>query len=319
MMPRRRALRAFSVGALCSLPAYAQPATPAAPPTAGAAPTASATPAPAPTPPATPPATSAAPPAPAPASDGDLQSPEQVSTRYSAYSLPQGKFAFEGGALGIGSGDVFATLGAAYGIGAGLQVSMNIAHASVAMFNLKVNWHFIDTRYFDLGASVGAVYGHGDWFWIAQGVSKEVISKLDVINVPIGVTASSQLTRWLELDLGLQYTYANLYGSTTNEDSPFSDAQLGLRQLVAQPGARLFVSDNTALEFFAKLPMYGALPRESGDDIKVPFSETWAFESGLRSRFARGLFGSVRLHYGAVVNALYGARLYPSFEVEFRP
>ena len=86
-----------------------------------------------------------------------------------------------------------------------------------------------------------------------------------------------------------------------------------------QPGARFFVSDNTALEVFAKLPAVSTLPRDNGDDIKVPFKDTWGLETGLRSRFARGLFGMVRLHYGTVVNALYGAHLYPSFELEFRP
>jgi len=41
-------------------------------------------------------------------------------------------------------------------------------------------------------------------------------------------------------------------------------------------------------------------------------------EFGLRSRFAEGVFGSVRLHYGDIPRGLYGSRLYPSFEVEFR-
>jgi hypothetical protein len=241
-----------------------------------------------------------------------------VSTRNSAYSLPRNSWSFEGGALGVSSGDVFATIGAAYGIGAGLQVSMNVAHSSVGLFNLDVHWHFIDTRYFDLGASVGALYGHGKWFWIAQGAAKEIVNKIDVVNFPISLTASSQPTRWLELDLNAEFTYANLYGSSTNENSAFNDAQLGLTQFFVMPGARFFVSDNTAVEIFAKLPAFSVLPRDNADDIKIPFSDTWGFETGLRSRFTRALFGNIRLHYGAIVNALYGARLYPSFELEIR-
>ncbi len=51
----------------------------------------------------------------------------------------------------------------------------------------------------------------------------------------------------------------------------------------------------------------------------MPFKYTWGLEGGLRSRLARGLFGSVRLNYASVSSLLYGARLYPSFEVEIRP
>jgi hypothetical protein len=241
-----------------------------------------------------------------------------VSIRKSAYSLPRNRWAFELGALGIGARDSYASLGATYGIGAGLQVSMNIAHASVALFNLTANWHFIDTRYFDLGASVGVFYGHGPWVWAVQGATEAVLSKLDVLNLPFSLTASSPLGRWLELDLTVGYTYANIFGSTNNEQTLFTDSELGMRQFYLEPGARLFISDNTALEVFTKLPAYSAVADDSGT-TKVPFSNMWVFEGGLRSRLSRGLFGSVRLHYGNIVRDLYTARFYPSFEVEFRP
>ena len=48
---------------------------------------------------------------------GDLQSPEQVSTRYSAYSLPARQWSVDAGALGVGDGDVFALLAVTYGLG----------------------------------------------------------------------------------------------------------------------------------------------------------------------------------------------------------
>jgi hypothetical protein len=188
----------------------------------------------------------------------------------------------------------------------------------VGLINIAANWHFIDTRYFDLGASVEFMYGHGKWFWIAQGVSKEIVSKIDMIHVPIELTASSQINRWVEVDLHMQYTYADLWGTSETEGSDFTNSELGVRQFFVQPGVRLFVSDNTAFEYFVKLPAYSAIPRE-GDDIKLKFSDTWAMEWALRSRLARGLFWSMRLHYGSVVNLLYGAHLYPSFGLEFRP
>lgn len=248
---------------------------------------------------------------------GDLQSPEQVSTRNSAYSLPRNTWAFNVGALGIGGGDAFATLGVGYGFGAGLQATINLAHASVGLMNLGVGWHFLDTRYFDLGARVGVWYGHGKWFWIARGVAKELVSKVDVIQVPLELTASAPLTRFLELDLGVQYAYASLFGSVGDGESIFADAQLAARQFFVQPGARVFLSDATALELAAKLPVFTTVPTERRD-ISVPFKSTWSMEGGFRSRFARGLFGTIRLHYGSVADVLYGSRLYPSFELEYR-
>ena len=249
---------------------------------------------------------------------GDLQSPEQVSTRHSAYTLPAGFWSFEVGALGVGSGDVVALMGVTYGLGVGFEVSANFAHFSVGLFNLDAGFHFIDTRYFDLGARLGAWYGHGKWYWIAEPVAKKLVSKLDVFSVPLELTASSMPAPWLELDFGLAYSYATFFGSSpSSESSPYADSQIGLMQFFLRPGARVFVADHTAFELSTKLPLYSAVPLDD-ENRTVPFKRTWTLEGGLRSRLTRGLFGSVRLHYGSISDVLYGARFYPSFEVEHR-
>ena len=51
---------------------------------------------------------------------------------------------------------------------------------------------------------------------------------------------------------------------------------------------------------------------------ELSFADTWSFEAGIRSRFAPGIFGALRLQYGQVSDVLYGASLFPSFEVEMR-
>jgi len=249
--------------------------------------------------------------------EGDLQSPEQVSTRHSAYTLPAHLWSLEAGALGVGSGDVVALMGGTYGLGGGVQVSANLAHFTVGLFNASVAYHFVDTRYFDLGARLGAWYGHGKWYWIATPPAKKIVSKIDVISVPIELTASSTLTRWLELDLSAVYAYATFFGTSPPEHSVFTDDEFGLQQFFLRPGVRFFLIDHTALELFAKLPLYSAIPVD-GPNPTVPFKRTYALEGGLRSRLTRGIFGSVRLHYGSISDVLYNARLYPSFEIEFR-
>jgi hypothetical protein len=249
--------------------------------------------------------------------EGDLQSPEQVSTRHSAYTLPAHVWSFEAGALGVGSGDVVALLGGTYGLGAGVQVGANLAHFTVGLINANASYHFVDTRYFDLGARLGVWYGHGDWYWIASPAAKKIVSKIDVLSVPVELTASSTLTRFLELDLGVAYAYATFFGTSPPEESVFTENQLGLQQFFLRPGVRFFLIEHTAFELFAKLPLYSAIPLD-GKNPTVPFKDTYTLEGGLRSRLARGLFGSVRLHYGSISDVLYNARLYPSFEVEFR-
>jgi len=304
----RRALAVASSVALCAGHAVAADpgALPMAPP---AEPAAAATPA------------DAAPLAPAPPKSptvyGDLQNAELLNTRYSAYSLPRRTWAFDIGALGIGGGDVFANLGAAYGFGGGFQIEMNLAHFGVGLANVDFGWHFLDTRYFDLGARLGVGYGRGAWFWLAQGAAKNVVSKIDLVNVPIELVGSSLVTRWLELDLAAHYDYVKAFGSFDDRSSLFVKAELAVSQLFLRPGARVFVTDRTALEFFAKLPLYSAVPFES-KTVTVPFEKTWSLEAGVRSRLAARLFGNVRLHYGRIADVLYGARLYPSFDVEFR-
>jgi len=249
---------------------------------------------------------------------GDLQSPEQVSTRYSAYTLPAHRFSLDAGALGVGDGDLFLKLALAYGLGAGVEVNANLAHIGVGLLNLSAGWHFIDTRYFDLGARVGVWYGHGEWFWIADTVATKILSNIDVIKVPLLVTASSMPTHWLEFDLGVQYNYANISGSSAREVSIFTKSELGMQQFFLRPGARVFITDRVAFEFFTKLPIYSRMPIEGREPL-VPFKYTWGMEGGLRSRLARGLFGTVRLNYASISDVLYGARLYPAFEIEVRP
>ena len=264
---------------------------------------------------------------PAAAEPESLQSPEQRDTRHAAYSLPKGMWAFDVGALGMGVGDAYAKLGAAYGLGSGFELDLNLAHSSVGLMNLSGRFHFVDTRYFDLGALVGIWYGRGEWFWILTGPSKEIISKVDVLHVPVQLTASMPVQNWLQFDLELAYKHGEVFGTLSETDSLYLDAQLGVRQVAVRPGVRFFVSDTTELDVSSNLPPYSAVPtertgRRSDGRIEnyrtVRFSETWSLEAGFRSRFAPGLFGSVRLHYGEVARGLYGAVVNPSFNVEYR-
>jgi hypothetical protein len=280
----------------------------------------------------------AAPPAPASepnaASFGGLQSPEQRSDRFSAYSLPKNMWSIEGAALGVNGQELYGRIGIGYGFGHGIQLDANLLHWSVGLFDLNLRWNFLDTRHFALNASVGAVYGHGAWMWFLGPVAQKVVADSNYVGFPIGVTASAPLTRWLQLDLPIEFQYSTYFGSIgTTETSFYSKAQLGVRQFMLRPTVRVFVSDATAFELGVKLPVFTQVPVEGdstlsiGNQTKtssksgyadVKFKDSWSLEGGVRSRLQPWLFATVRLHYGRVAKALYGAPLYPSFSLEFR-
>lgn len=263
----------------------------------------------------------------------DVRSPGQRSTRGSGYILPKGMWAFEAGALGVGDDELYGDLGIAYGLGAGLQVDVNLAHYTVGLFNIEGHVRLVETQRFAMAVDAAVLYGHGDWVWILDPAGEALLQDADLLSFPINLKASAAVQDWLQLDLGVGYRYATLLGSLGDGESFYASAQIGANQLKFSPGVRFFPSDATAFEFLADLPAYTRVPYEgeisveladkgyerAGSDVaKVPFTESWSIEAGVRSRLRPGLFCAVRLHYGRMNEVLYDARLYPSFSLEFR-
>jgi hypothetical protein len=262
-----------------------------------------------------------------------LQSPDQRSTRFSAYSLQKHTWSIEAGALGVNGEELYGRLGVGYGFGGGFQVDANLMHWSVGLFDLEARWTFLDTRYIALAASVAGAYGHGDWMWFLAPAAKQILSDTNLVAIPIGLAASAPLTRWLQADLQVEYQYSQLSGTLGNGSSFYATSQLGARQFRLRPGVRFFLSDATAFEVAAKLPLYTQVPAEVESTVsagnqtqsgshsaykEVKFKDAWNLEGGLRSRLRPWLYATVRLHYGRVAKALYGCALYPSFGLEFR-
>jgi hypothetical protein len=149
---------------------------------------------------------------------------------------------------------------------------------------------------------------------------------MDVINVPLALAASMPVLPMLQLNLGVEYTYTEVFGTVDrSERSLLQDANFGVRQFTISPGVHWFIWHNTSFELSAQLPPYTRVPvsisGENSDRVeyhKAPFSETWSAEAALRSRLRPGVFGNVRLHYGEIARTLYNAKVYPSFELEVR-
>jgi hypothetical protein len=292
----------------------AQPATPAAPPEA----------------PAAPPVTSQNR---YPREPDDLQHPEHRSTRYSAYSLPAKRWSADVGVLGISGDDVYGRVGLAYGFKHGFQLDANIGHWVAGLFGVRAKWSFFERKHVALAVNTGLTYAHGAWLWMLDDFGQEVVDDADMIAIPVAIAMSVPCTRWLQFDLTAQYQYTQVFGSIGTGGATFyADTQFGARQLLLLPTARLFLSASTAFEFLARLPVYNKVPYEADATLNVgqgygrskngyasvDFSEGWTLEFGVRSRLRRWLFATTRLHVGQLSKNIYGALLYPSFNLEFR-
>jgi hypothetical protein len=262
-----------------------------------------------------------------------LRSPEQRSVRYSAHALPKGTWAFDLSALGVTGEDVYGSLGIRHGFGGGFDAELNLAHYAVGLFNVGARWTFLDTSDVALAASVGFTYGHGAWMWPLAPLVRSLLQDADLITVPVEVIASAPVLNWLQLDLGASFRYGTVFGTLGDGATFYADAEIGARQVAFRPGARLFVSDATAIELAMDVPVYTWVPwegeitaaqanegyqRSGSGGATVRPSETWKIEGGVRSRVTPWLFCTLRLHYGRINRLLYLTTVNPSLSFEFR-
>jgi hypothetical protein len=275
-----------------------------------------------------------APTAPGAHESADLRSLGQRSTRNSAYTLPSGMWTFDLGMLGVTGDDLYGRLGAAVGLNHGFQIEANLGHWIAGLFGISARWNFLDTKRIALRADLGVVYAHGAWLWVLNDIGQKVVADSDLIAFPVGLTMTLPCTEWLEFDLAAQYQYSEVYGSVGTGERFYADTQFGARQFLIRPNARVFLSESTAFEFAARLPAYNKVPYEIDSSVnlrlgrgysnvrdgyaQVDFSQGWGLEFGVRSRIRKWLFLTTRLDAGPLAKRIYGAPLYPSFNLEFR-
>ena len=263
----------------------------------------------------------------------DLQSPALRSTQYSAYTLVPGTWSIEITALGSSANDLYGLLGVGYGFKHGFQLDVNLVHWIAAVFDVELKWNFLERRHFALGAGVGFLYAHGAWIWVLGDATRSLIADVDLFSLPLALTASAPINRWLQFDLTVAYRHTLVQGTLQAGRSIYAESEIGARQLVVRPTGRLFVSDSTALEVSAKLPVFNRVPYEVDPNVTVrdksygkprngyaqaDFSESWNVEVGLRSSLRRWLFATVSLQFGQIPRNIYRTSVSPRFSMEFR-
>jgi hypothetical protein len=268
-----------------------------------------------------------------PAVAEDLQSPAQRNTLYSAYSLPAGMWSFEVTALGSSVNDLYGLLGVGYGFKRGFQLDVNLVHWIAAVFDLELRWNFFESKHLALGAGVGFLYAHGAWIWVLGDATRSIIGDMDLYSLPVSLTASAPVNRWLQFDLMVAYRHTLTQGRLEAGRSVYAESEIGARQLVIRPTGRLYLSESTALELSAKLPVYNRVPYEVDPTLMVrdkaygkprngyasaDFSESWNVELGLRSALRRWLFVTVSVQFGQIPRNIYGTWVSPWFGLVFR-
>jgi hypothetical protein len=242
-------------------------------------------------------------------------------------------WSFDLSALGVTGDELYGGLGIRRGFGAGFDLEVNLAHYAVGLFGIGAQWSFLETPHVALAASVGFTYGHGAWMWLAGPVAKDLLEDADLIAVPAAITASSPILSWLQLDLSLNVRYGTVFGELGDGPTLYAKAEIGARQVSFRPGARVMVSDATALELAFDVPVYTWVPWEGeitaefarrdyekagSDGATLPTSQTWKLEGGVRSRLTPWLFCTFRIHYGRANRLLYSTTINPSLSFEWR-
>ena len=268
-----------------------------------------------------------------PASACDFDDPKQRTLRGTAYALDKRQWSTEAELLGVSTDDLFGRIGLGYGFGKGVQLDTNVAHIAVGLLNLDLKWNFLDLPHFGMSASVGVIWGHGEWIWILSGLEQRIVANTEIVVLPLSLWASSHLLEWLQVDLGVRYTHSQVFGDFES-DSTLVDGEIGVRQLSMHPSVRFYILE--ALELFvgARLPLYSAIPgageantslgegvyggARTGTLDKLPFSQQFQLQLGARSAMAETTFVTARIHYGKTVQSLYGSAFYPAFGVEHR-
>jgi hypothetical protein len=233
--------------------------------------------------------------------------------------------------FGINTDEIFGALGVDYGLGRGVQLGMNVLHASAGVFNLRAKWTFFESRRWAVSAEFAPFWVHGNWVWLSG--NSEVIGNIDVLGFPVGLAASYNPTQWLQFDLGANYTDVEIFGHLDSDSLAF-DAGLALRGFNVQPSVRVHIEKRLSVYASARLPIWMRAPgtveanvellpgveagvRSSGAKT-IPFQEHFVVTVGARAMASKKVFLDFALNYGAAPERLYGFALYPKLGVEVR-
>lgn len=276
-------------------------------------------------------ATPASPSPPAAAESPRITQKPNLDTRETAYVLERGDSAVGVSLLGVTPQELYGSISFEHGLGAGVQLGVNIAHLGTGVFNVAGKWRFFDQRKLSLALSFAPAYGHGDWIWIAP--AQALMAGVQIGIFPVEVAASSFVLDWLELDFAAGYTDIEVFGNLDG-DSFLLDAQLAQRQFFLRPRVVAHLLERSSVVLGATVPLYTSIPASGEASVELPngvvagasssgrrtlpVGDTYLLSLGIRSMINQHYFVEVQANLGPRVDKIVGTFVAPRVAFEGR-
>lgn len=185
----------------------------------------------------------------------DLRDPQNRPRMRTAYTLARNQVGVEVGAgeTELDEFGVHAELG--YGFGKTAEVTVNVAHAALAVPNLRLKYNFIDRERWALAASAGIRWTRPSILYVLDDETQEQLGDTDIVTVPLELVGSFPVARWVTPSLGIGYRHTSLFGRVTQEDEIYEGA-LGYRWLHADPHVSFHVIPSVSIFVGMNAPIY---------------------------------------------------------------
>lgn len=267
------------------------------------------------------------------AQDRDWLAPRSRQLEHTAYTLQQHQLYLQVGAYGSERDDLYGELELAYGLGYGLQLGSNLFHCASGNWNIDLDWGLVDQSWIGVSLSTGLGLGVVQQMWVVREIWREMLRDVQLLTVPVQLTASLPVLDWLQIDLSAGYTHVSGFG-----EIDFSLGRLGgtlaQSELFVKPVVRVYVSPRLALIAQAHLPLWAELPVDVrttvGDDDdplvdfrtaereRVPFSENWGFKVGAETPVAANLSVRLQFAYSVPATDFYRTAVLPTVQLLYR-
>lgn len=232
----------------------------------------------------------------------DFHEPKGRLTDNTAYS-EQGPVRFEVGAVGRNEDQLGATVAVrAAPIPGRLEIGTNAAHLGLGIINLQTKGTIVDRPKYGLGARLGFRYINSRTLWVLPRDVRKDFGRIHVASVPVEVINTFPFARWFDLNLGVGYRHAEIWGVYSGSEFVAEGAVAG-RELYLEPYLHFYAGKRVAIIAGAHLPAWSQglsnavaeidvvdgvkLGVQSAEWIRLPPVTFFRAELALEARFGR--------------------------------
>ena len=192
-----------------------------------------------------------------------------------------------------------------------LAFGLNLAHGAVGIVSAQSKFTFVARHRYALGGRVAFSYLNPQTLWALPPSLRDEFGAVHVLSAPFELWNTVVVTPWLDLNLGLSYRGAWLWGQVDVEGL-VANANIGRRRLALEPYANLYIAQRLALIVGAKLPVLtqslvaAEASFELSPDLLVgveslewqpqSFANSYQLQAALETRFGRNTYFRLGVH-----------------------